>query len=183
MNGDHNLAVLWVECMSSSEPAWPRFYFLNMLCVSSGCASFPQARWSSDLGGVSPHMLMGSRRSVAKHGRRCCSRTSETCCDHLATAIKENKAKQATAPTTTPPPRNQWGSLLFMPKLIRWWRFGFGRYRSRSSINALTQFYPRERVKYRISLLSPSQVGLWFGNVIVNYFTCHINHIGGGGGG
>lgn len=57
------------------------------------------------------------------------------------------------------------------------------RYRSKSSINMLTQFYPRERVKYRARLLSLTQVGLWVENVIVNSFTCHINHDHGGGGG
>lgn len=40
---------------------------------------FPQVCRSSilqaDLSSVSPHMLIGSRRSVAKHRRRCCCRT------------------------------------------------------------------------------------------------------------
>lgn len=57
------------------------------------------------------------------------------------------------------------------------------RYRSKSSINMLTQFYPRERVKYRARLLSLTQGGLWLENVIVNSFTCHINHTHSGGGG
>lgn len=155
-----------------------------MLRVSPGCAFFfsPQVCWSSipqaNLGSVSPRTLIGSRRSVAKHGRRCCCRTSEICIDHLAqVAIKANKPERATFP------RLQTNEPVYRSRRNRyddgvWIRLEV-RYRSRSSINMLTHFYLCKRVKHRIGPLSLPQAGLWFGN----YFTCHINHSYGGGGG
>lgn len=103
------------------KPAWPQFYFLNIHRLSSGCAFFPQVCRSSilqaDLSSVSPHMLIGSRRSVAKHRRRCCCRTSEICGDHLAqVAIK------AKEPGRFSPPANQRACSSSVPKLMRWWR-------------------------------------------------------------
>lgn len=146
------------------------------------CVFFPQVCWSSilqaDLGSVSPRMLIGSRRSVAKHGRRCCCRTSEICSDHLTqVAIKANKPERATFP------RLQTNEPVYCSRRNRyddgvWIRFKV-RYRSQSSINMFTHFYLCKRVKHRIGLLSLPQVDLWFGN----YFTCHSNHTYGGGGG